>query len=47
MPYILKANPDTTIIVSDFSPTVISDWKSLLPFSLLNVQGVIDVMKKD
>lgn len=30
MPYILKANPDATIIVSDLSPAVVSGWKSFL-----------------
>ena len=30
MPYILKANPDATIIISDLSPTVISEWKNFL-----------------
>lgn len=30
MPYILKANPDATIIISDLSPTVVSEWKALL-----------------
>lgn len=30
MPYILKANPDATIIISDFSPTVVSEWKNFL-----------------
>lgn len=37
MPYILKTNPDTTIIASGLSPTVINDRKILLFFSLLNV----------
>lgn len=30
MPYILKADPDATIIISDLSPTVVSEWKALL-----------------
>lgn len=30
MPYILKANPDATVIISDLSPTIIREWKSLL-----------------
>lgn len=30
MPYILKANPDSTIIISDISPTVVREWKSHL-----------------
>lgn len=30
MPYILKANPDATIIISDLSPTVVNEWKSFL-----------------
>ena len=30
MPYILKANPDATIIISDLSPTVVSEWKNFL-----------------
>ncbi len=30
MPYVLKADPDATIIISDLSPTVVSEWKSLL-----------------
>ena len=30
MPYILKANPDATIIVSDLSPTVVNEWKNFL-----------------
>ena len=30
MPYILKENPDVTIIISDLSPTVISEWKNFL-----------------
>ena len=34
MPYILKANPDATIIISDLSPTVVREWKSFLDKSL-------------
>ena len=34
MPYILKANPDTTIIISDLSPTVVREWKAFLDKSL-------------
>ena len=34
MPYILKANPDATIIINDLSPTVISDWKNCLDKAL-------------
>ena len=30
MPYILKANPDTTIIINDLSPTVVREWKKHL-----------------
>ena len=30
MPYILKANPDATMIISDLSPTVVSEWKAFL-----------------
>lgn len=30
MPYILKANPDASIIISDLSPTIVGDWKSCL-----------------
>ena len=30
MPYILKENPDATIIISDLSPTVVREWKSFL-----------------
>jgi len=28
MPYILKANPYTTIIINDLSPTVVSEWNA-------------------
>ena len=34
MPYILKANPDATVIISDLSPTVVREWKSFLDKSL-------------
>lgn len=34
MPYILKANPDATIIISDLSPTVIREWKQFLDKTL-------------
>lgn len=34
MPYILKANPDSTIIISDISPTVVREWKSYLDATL-------------
>lgn len=30
MPYILKANPDSTVIISDISPTVVREWKKHL-----------------
>lgn len=30
MPYILKYNPDATVIISDLSPTVVKEWKSFL-----------------
>ncbi len=30
MPYILKENPDATIIINDLSPTVVREWKSFL-----------------
>ena len=30
MPYILKSNPDATIIISDLSPTIIKEWKKFL-----------------
>ena len=30
MPYVLKAEPDSTIIISDLSPTVVSEWKCFL-----------------
>ncbi len=34
MPYILKANPDATIIISDYSPTVVEEWKSFFDKTL-------------
>lgn len=34
MPYVLKANPDAAIIVSDLSPTVVKEWKSFLDKTL-------------
>lgn len=34
MPYVLKANPDATIIISDLSPTVVREWKSFLDKAL-------------
>ncbi len=34
MPYILKANPDAAIIISDLSPTVVREWKKLLDHEL-------------
>lgn len=34
MPYILKANPDAAIIISDLSPTVVREWKNLLDKTL-------------
>lgn len=34
MPYILKVNSDAAIIISDLSPTVVREWKSLLDKSL-------------
>lgn len=34
MPYILKANPDATIIISDCSPTVVREWSRLLKQTL-------------
>lgn len=30
MPYVLKADSDATIIISDLSPTVVKEWKSFL-----------------
>lgn len=30
MPYILKADSDATVIISDISPTVVNEWKSFL-----------------
>lgn len=34
MPYILKANPNATIIISDISPTVVREWKHFLDCKL-------------
>ena len=34
MPYILKGNPDATIIMSDLSPTVVKEWKKFLDKTL-------------
>lgn len=34
MPYILKANPNATIIINDLSPTVVAEWKSFLDKTL-------------
>lgn len=34
LPYILKANPDATIIISDLSPAVVSEWKIFLDKTL-------------
>lgn len=34
MPYILKADPDATIVVSDLSPTVVLEWKRFLEKTL-------------
>ena len=34
MPYILKANSDATIIISDLSPTVVREWESFLDKTL-------------
>lgn len=34
MPYVLKANPDATIIINDLSPTVVKEWKSFLDKTL-------------
>ncbi len=30
MPYVLKANPEATVIISDISPTIVSEWKRFL-----------------
>ncbi|MBE6617038.1 MAG: helix-turn-helix domain-containing protein [Ruminococcaceae bacterium] len=30
MPYILKSDPDSSIIISDISPTIVREWKALL-----------------
>lgn len=34
MPYVLKANPDATIIISDLSPTIVREWKNFLDKTL-------------
>lgn len=34
MPYVLKADPDAAIIISDLSPTVVREWKSFLDKTL-------------
>ncbi len=34
MPYILKSNPHSKIIISDISPTVVREWKSFLDKTL-------------
>lgn len=34
MPYVLKANPDSAVIISDISPTVVRKWKSCLDKTL-------------
>lgn len=34
MPYVLKANPEATLIISDLSPTVVREWKSFLDKAL-------------
>lgn len=34
MPYIVKNDPDATIIISDISPTVVREWKSFLDKTL-------------
>lgn len=34
MPFILKANPDATIIISDLSPTIVREWKAHLDKTL-------------
>lgn len=30
MPYVLKADPDATVIISDLSPTIVQEWKLFL-----------------
>lgn len=30
IPYVLKANPNATVIISDLSPTVVREWKRFL-----------------
>ncbi len=34
MPYVLKANPNANIIISDISPTVVHEWKAYLDKTL-------------
>lgn len=34
MPYILKNDPDATLIINDLSPTVVNEWKHLLDCEL-------------
>lgn len=34
MPYVLKANPNATIIINDLSPTVVKEWKGFLDKTL-------------
>ncbi len=34
MPYVLKANPNATIVISDLSPTVVREWKIFLDQTL-------------
>lgn len=34
MPYVLKANPNATVIINDLSPTVVSEWKKILDKAL-------------
>lgn len=37
MPYILKANPNATIIINDISPTVVKEWKRHLDNELNSI----------
>lgn len=34
MPYVLRANPDAAVIISDLSPTVVREWKRFLDKAL-------------
>lgn len=34
MPYVLKENPDATVIINDLSPTVVREWKAFLDKTL-------------